>query len=120
MIFDFSTTTRYYIYGESVDMRKGIPTLYNLVKTGCALSALSGDAYVFISSSCKSIKILRWDKDGFILYHKRLDLGLFVLPKRVSSTPFFELKSDDFNNMVCRVKYRSIGNELRCKAMLTL
>lgn len=74
MIFDFSTTTRYYIYGESANMRKGIPTLYNLVKTCCALSALGGDAYVFISSSCKSIKILRWDKDGFILYHKRLEL----------------------------------------------
>lgn len=101
-------------------MRKGIRSLYHLVKTQSLLSALSGDAYVFISSSCKSIKILRWHKDGFILYHKRLELGLYTLPLRVGDDSFFELQGDDFDHMVNNVNYKSVGNELRYKAMLTL
>lgn len=120
MMFDFDVSTHYYFFGEPVDMRKGIHSLYNLIKTRCEFSALNGDAFIFIGVSCKSIKILRWQKDGFILYHKRLELGLYIIPIIIGTNPFLELNSSDFNRLLSSVKYRSIGGELKRHVASTL
>lgn len=51
MIFNFTSNTRFYFYCEPVDMRKGIHSLYHLIKTTDNLDALNGDGYVFNVSS---------------------------------------------------------------------
>jgi transposase len=43
--------------------------------------ALSGDVYIFIGKSRNKIKLLVWEKGGFVLYYKRLESGTFHLPK---------------------------------------
>ena len=69
MVLNFSETTRFYCYSDSVDMRKGIHSLYSIIKTRSEFNALSGDAYIFISASRKSVKVIRWHNEGFILYY---------------------------------------------------
>lgn len=101
-------------------MRKGISSLYGVIKTSSKISALSGDAFVFIGCSQKSVKILRWHKDGFLLYHKRLELGRYSLPCQKGDEPFFELKTDEVNKLVGSVKSRSAVNELKREIILTL
>ena len=73
MVFNFTDTNRFYCYSESVDMRKGIHSLYAIIKTSIAHNALNGDAYIFIGSSRKSVKIIKWHNEGFILYNKKLE-----------------------------------------------
>ncbi len=119
MIFNFTESTRFYFYREPVDMRKGIHSLYHLVKTTGNLNALSGDGFVFVGRTRKSIKVLRWQKEGFVLYNKKLELGLFSLPRQVGDTPFFELESAVIDQIVNSIKHKSNSNELRLKAMLT-
>jgi hypothetical protein len=46
MIFNFTNNMRFYFYSEPVDMRKGIHSLYHLIKTGVDLDALNGDGFV--------------------------------------------------------------------------
>ncbi len=119
MIFNFTETTRFYFYREPVDMRKGIHSLYHLVKTTSKLNSLSGDGFVFICRRRKSIKVLRWQKEGFVLYNKKLELGCFSLPQQLGDTPFFELEGTIIDQIVNSVKHKSNSNELRLKAMLT-
>lgn len=119
MIFNFTDTTRFYFYCEPVDMRKGIHSLYQLVKTRGKMDALNGNGYVFIGRTRKSIKILRWQKEGFVLYSKKLELGYYSLPQQVSDAPFFEVKSTFLDQIVNTIKHKSTSNELRLKAMLT-
>lgn len=119
MIFNFTDTTRFYFFRESVDMRKGIHSLYHLVKTSGNMDALNGDAYVFIGRTRKSIKVLRWQKEGFVLYNKKLELGRYSLPQQVSDAPFFELESDILDQIVNTIKHKSNSNELRLKAIIT-
>jgi len=38
------------------------------------------DVFVFINKRHNQIKLLQWDKDGFALYEKRLEKGLFEQP----------------------------------------
>lgn len=120
MIFNFSNTTRFYFYGEPVDMRKGIHSLYHLVKTSGKMDALNGDGYVFVGRTRKSIKVLRWQKEGFVLYNKKLELGCYTLPKQLSEDAFFELERNILDQMVNSIKHKSSCNELRSKAQVTL
>ncbi len=119
MIFNFTDTTRFYFFCEPVDMRKGIHSLYHLVKTSGSMDALNGDGYVFIGRTRKSIKVLRWQKEGFVLYNKKLELGRYSLPQQVSDASFFEVESDILDQMVNAIKHKSNSNELRLKAMTT-
>lgn len=120
MVFNFTDTTRFYCYSESVDMRKGIHSLYAIIKTSIEHNALNGDAYIFISSSRKSVKVIRWHNEGFILYHKKLELGLYILPRQSSNSSFFELESTSFDHLICSVKHKSVGDELKRAILLTL
>ena len=66
---------RYYLYQQNVDMRNGINGLYKLVKQNMKLLPVSGDIFIFVSKNRENKQILRWDNDGFVLYHKGLDNG---------------------------------------------
>ena len=120
MIFNFNETTRFYFFSEPVDMRKGIHSLYHLVKTIGNMDALNGDGFVFIGRTRKSLKVLRWQKEGFVLYNKKLELGCYSLPQQVGNAPFFEVESTIFDQIVNKIKHKSNSNELRLKAMVTL
>ena len=119
MIFNFSDTTRFYFFHEPVDMRKGIHSLYQLVKTSGKMDALNGNGYVFVGRTRKSLKVLRWQKEGFILYNKKLELGCYTLPQQVRDAPFFEVESAILDQIVNSIKHKSCSNELRLKASLT-
>lgn len=120
MIFNFTDQTRFYFFREPVDMRKGIHSLYYMVKTSGKMNALNGDGYVFIGRTRKSMKILRWQKEGFVLYNKKLELGCYALPQQLCDEAFFELERDVLDTMVNAIKHKSSSNELRLKAQLTL
>ena len=72
-MFALTESTPLYLCRQAVDMRKGIDGLYRLVRTELRQHPLSGSAFVFFSKNRQSVKILRWDGDGFLLYHKRLE-----------------------------------------------
>jgi len=120
MLFNFNSKTRFFFFNGPTDMRKGINSLYAVVKSSEMDSAFKGDAFIFISSNRKSMKVLRWLKDGFILYHKKLELGQYKLPLCTDNTSFFELKTKTFEEIIGDIHYRSVGNELREHAMLSM
>ena len=120
MIFNFTSNTRFYIFQDSVDMRKGIHSLYHIVQEAKEMNALSGDSFVFIGKNRKSIKILRWQKEGFVLYYKKLELGQYSLPSASGGESFFEAKTDIVDRLVNAIKHKSTSNELRTKAMISI
>ena len=81
----------YYLCTRSVDMRNGINGLSKIVRQEIGLAPLSGGIFVFFSRNRQSVKILRWDRNGFILYQKRLERGTFEMPSVNMSTGRTEL-----------------------------
>ena len=61
-------------------MRKGFDGLSGLVKSGLGRDPLSGDVFVFVNRRRTHIKLLVWDRTGFVVYYKRLERGTFQLP----------------------------------------
>lgn len=76
----FSDRYRYFIYRSGCDMRKGYDGLSGLVRNEWKKDPLSGDVFIFLSKQRNKIKLLHWQKDGFIIYSKRLEKGTFELP----------------------------------------
>ena len=69
-----------YLYSQPTDMRKGFDGLCGLVRQHFKVPVLSGDLFVFINRRRDKMKLLYWDKDGFVLLYKRLEKGTFELP----------------------------------------
>jgi transposase len=80
-MFALTAWQRFFLFGEAVDMRKSFDALSGIVSGQMKKEVLSGDVYIFIGKSRDKIKLLVWEKGGFVLYYKRLEAGTFHLPK---------------------------------------
>ena len=79
-MFALTKSMSYYLFSDYVDMRKGIYSLYQLVKSEMKRNPLEGEVYIFPGKNSRCIKILHWDGDGFLLYHKKLEKGNYEVP----------------------------------------
>jgi transposase len=73
-------SVRIYFAAELVDMRKGIDGLRTLVEGALKKDPYQGHLFVFVGKAKDKLKILFWDRNGFVLYLKRLERGRFQLP----------------------------------------
>ena len=76
-----SPGTRIYLATEPVDLRRGHDGLTALVRTRFGMDPLEGHLFVFVGRRVDRVKILFWDRGGFVLYYKRLAKGRFRMPK---------------------------------------
>jgi hypothetical protein len=58
-------------------MRKGYDGLSGLVRNELGSDPMSGDVYIFFNGSRRTVKMLVWDRDGYVVYAKRLEKGSF-------------------------------------------
>lgn len=66
---------------EPVDMRLGFERLGALVRERMLREPRSKALFVFFGKRRQTVKILSWDGTGVVLCYKRLDRGLFEIPK---------------------------------------
>ena len=76
-----SNPAQVYLALGSTDMRKAINGLSLLVEQAMGRNPFSGDLFVFCNRRQNIIKILYWDKNGFCLWHKRLEKYRFKWPR---------------------------------------
>lgn len=63
-----------------VDGRKGINGLSTLVRSQFLMDPLSGTLFVFFTKRADIVRVLYWDRDGYVLTTKRLEQGHFRVP----------------------------------------
>lgn len=73
--------TTVFIATGSTDMRKSINGLSLLVADQMGRDPLSGHLFAFCNRRKDIIKILYWDRNGFCLWHKRLEKDRFHWPE---------------------------------------
>lgn len=71
---------RVFVATERIDGRKGIDGLAALVRSELAEDPLSGRMYVFFTRRADRVRVLYWDRDGYVLVTKRLEKGSYRLP----------------------------------------
>lgn len=92
---DQGQTVRIWWAVEKTDMRCGFDRLAERVQAVLGKDPLSGHLFVFRSRRADRLKILVWDGDGFVLWYKRLEVGVFKLPRVEEGTRAVELKASE-------------------------
>lgn len=80
MIRPALTGIEVYVYRGAVDMRQSINGLSQRVEAD-GHSVFSGAVYVFSNRRRDKIKLLTWERTGFVLWYKRLEKDRFVWPQ---------------------------------------
>ena len=94
-----------YLFTQPCDMRCGFDRLAAKVKQDIDKSVLRGGLYVFVSRERSRVKILYWDRDGYALWYKRLEAGVFRVEKRDGVE---ELSGVDLRNLLDGVELSRI------------
>jgi transposase len=92
---DRDQPTRIWLAAEAADMRCGFDRLAERVQTVIGQDPLAGHLFVVRSRRGDRLKILAWDRDGFVLWYKRLETGVFKLPKVEAGAPSVELRASE-------------------------
>src|SRR5699024_8241088 len=76
------TGLRVYLCREPVDMRKQIDGLSLLVQEAMELNPFEEAVFVFGNRQRDKVKLLFWERNGFVVWYKRLERERFKWPDR--------------------------------------
>jgi transposase len=93
-------TARIWLAVEATDMRCGFDRLSERVSAVISQDPLSGHLFVFASRRHERLKILTWDRDGYVLWYKRLEAGVFKLPRVEPGARSVELRASELAMML--------------------
>jgi hypothetical protein len=77
MLPQLSAAVRVFLCTRPTDLRKGFDGLSGLVQEGFGQDPLSGHLFLFLNRRRDRIKILYFDRDGLVIWYKRLEVGCF-------------------------------------------
>lgn len=92
---DGAQVTRMWLATEATDMRCGFDRLAERVRAVIGEDPLSGHWFVFPSRRGDRLKLLIWEQDGFALWYKRLEAGVFKLPGAKEGVRSIELRASE-------------------------
>lgn len=79
-MFNLSNSTKIFVCTKPVDMRRSFNGLYALTQAVMQQDPFSGHLFLFKSRRGDFLKIFWWDRDGFAIFSKRLEVGSFQFP----------------------------------------
>lgn len=74
-----------FVCTQAVDFRKGMASLAVLVEAQLGLNPFTDSLFLFRNRSATAVKLLYWERNGFCLWHKRLEQERFCWPKADAS-----------------------------------
>ncbi len=79
-MLSLSPSVRIFLCAVPVDLRKSFDGLAALVRQALAADPLSGHWFVFRNKAGDRLKVLAWEGDGWAIWYKRLEEGVFRFP----------------------------------------
>lgn len=102
-----------YLAVEPVDLRKGFDALAAIVRNEWRRDVFSGHLFVFLGRRGDRVKILFWDRNGYVLYIKRLERGRFRLPEIEAGQSTVTLEGGELTMLLDGLELRGIRRQPR-------
>lgn len=105
---DRQTATRLWLAAAPADMRCGFDRLAELARSVTDQDPLGGHLFLFRSRGGDRLKLLYWDRDGYVLWYKRLEEGTFRLPRIEGPARSVELRPSELAMLLDGIDLRSV------------
>ncbi|MCK4415412.1 MAG: IS66 family insertion sequence element accessory protein TnpB [Candidatus Eisenbacteria sp.] len=105
---DRATQTRIWLCTGPTDMRRGFYRLAEQAQQVTRQHPQSGHLFVFRSRRGDRLKALYWDRDGYVLWYKKLEQGTFKLPKLAAEQMSVELRASELAMLLDGIDLGSI------------
>lgn len=92
---DTAHSMRIWLASEATDMRRGFDRLAEHARAVIGADPLGNNLFIFRSRRGDRLKILVWDRDGYVLWYKRLETGVFKLPRVREGARSVELRASE-------------------------
>jgi transposase len=92
---DRAASMRIWLCTGPTDMRRSFDRLAEQARVVTREDPQSGHLFLFRSRGGDRLKALYWDRDGYVLWYKRLEEGTFKLPKLKVAQPSIELRASE-------------------------
>jgi len=86
-----------YLCRDPVDLRKSIQGLSVLVEQALGLDPFAARLYVFCGRRRDKVKILYWERSGFVLWYKRLEKERFAWLDRATGDATVAITGRELN-----------------------
>lgn len=101
-------------------MRKGIDGLCGVVRHLLDDNPMSGYVFIFFNKDRDKVKLLVWDTDGYVIYHKRLEKGTFEVIRGHEGKPKQSLRFDHLVMLLSGISVRDAVQRKRFSALSTI
>jgi transposase len=105
---DSASGPRIWLAAENTDMRCGFDRLAERVRSVIGSDPLSGHLFIFRSRGGSRLKILTWDRDGYVLWYKRLERGSFRMPRIEPGNNSIELRPSELAMLLDGIDMRQL------------
>jgi transposase len=105
---DRASATRIWLAVAPTDMRCGFDRLAELAHSVTGQDPLCGHLFLFRSRGGDRLKVLYFDSDGYALWYKRLEEGVFKLPKVEAQAKSVELRASELAMMLDGIDLKSV------------
>ena len=92
-----------------IDMRKSIDSLSVLVRQEFNDDPLTGHLFIFFNRSRDKVKIIYWDRNGYVLHYKRMERHKFVVPSMVGLSQL-SITETQLNGLLAGLNFEIMGN----------
>lgn len=73
-MFNLNESNQFFISNTPTDMRVGVNAMCGKVRQA-GFEPTNGRVYVFVGKTRKVMKLLHWERGGYVMYYKRLETG---------------------------------------------
>lgn len=112
-MLNFTHQTRVFLFTEPVDMRKSFRGLCQLTESVLKEDPASGHWFAFINRRGDRLKLLGWDGQGFWIWYKRLETGVFERPAAGGDTVQTEIDVTQLSLIINGIDLRSVKRRRR-------
>lgn len=110
---DHAGATRIFLCAMPTDMRRGFDRLAQMARDALGVDPLDGSLFLFRSRGGDRLKILYWDRDGYALWYKRLELGSFRFPRVDAGAAGIEIRPSELAMLLEGIDLRSVKRRPR-------
>lgn len=117
--FDRGSGVRIWLATQPADMRCGFDRLAQLAGSVTGQDPLCGHLFLFRSRGGDRLKALLWDRDGYIIWYKRLEEGTFRFPRTGEGQMSVQIRPSELAMLLEGIDLSSVKRRPRFTAKST-